>query len=483
VTLLALDTEVRSWSQGRVIAGGSPWRLSMLAPAASAVIRGLQAGPRDAALFEPRAVRALLDRGLIHPCPPVAPTADHRHDAALTVAIPVYDDVEGLRVALESVRGRRIIVVDDGSPNAAAIEELTTEFGATLIAHARNQGPAAARNTALAATRTEFVAFLDSDVSATGDWPSSALWHFDDASVMLVAPRIASSPAGQSWIDRYESVRGTLDMGPARAVVRPRARVGYVPGAAFVARTDMLRRHLFDESLRLGEDVDLVWRMADEGAIVRYDPAVVVLHRNRATWSGWMRQRFGYGTSVSALASRHPGRLAPWRPSVLDATSLGLLVAGRPVAALVPVAITAGVLQASLRSASQSAAAAAAVDTALRGWGNDARGLGHALRREWWPVGAAACVALAVRPTSPAARLAVSCMAVPVITDWWKVRDRIPLPLYAAMRVLDDASYGTGVVKAAVRDMNWRALAPRVMPIRRRPGKSRRPDRAPSIER
>jgi len=475
VTDLVLDTRTRWWAHGRVVAGGSPWRLSMLAPSTAEIVRHLATGPATASLFDPRAVRALTARGLVHPLP--SPPDEHPRMDDLTVAIPVFADVDGLRQALASLAGQRVIVVDDASANARAIAGAASEYGATLLVHERNLGPAAARNTAVAAASTQYIAFVDSDVTVTRDWPACALGHFTDATVALVAPRVTSHPCGHRAIDRYEAVHGALDMGPDPALVRPGARVGYVPGAAFVARTDVLRDIPFDESIRWGEDVDLVWRLSDAGRLVRYDPSAVVQHRSRAAWPDWMRQRYAYGTSATALAARHRSRLAPWRGSMLTATSLGLLAAGRPLAAVAPVAITAGLVHAGLRGTTPPIAA----EVTLRGWSSEAAGLGHALRREWWPVGAAACLALALRPRSPAARLAVAAMAVPIVADWWKVRDRISLPHYTAMRVIDDTSYGTGVITAAIRDRSWRAVAPRVIPIRRRRGTSDRPGRAPSV--
>ncbi|MBF6096422.1 glycosyltransferase family 2 protein, partial [Nocardia cyriacigeorgica] len=82
----------------------------------------------------------------------------------------------------------------------------------------------------------------------------------------------------------------------------------------------------FDERLRFGEDVDVVWRLTDAGHLVRYHPAAVVTHRPRATLGSWLRQRYDYGTSAAPLARRHPGRLACARVSAWHALSWGALV-------------------------------------------------------------------------------------------------------------------------------------------------------------
>ena len=46
-----------------------------------------------------------------------------------------------------------------------------------------------------------------------------------------------------------------------------------------------------------GEDVDFVWRLIDDGWLVRYLSDVAVTHPARPTWAAWWRQRVNYGRS------------------------------------------------------------------------------------------------------------------------------------------------------------------------------------------
>ena len=114
---------------------------------------------------------------------------------------------------------------------------------------------------------------------------------------------------------RYESVRSPLDLGAAEGRVRAGTRISYVPAAALVARADvLLATGGFDEDLRCGEDVDLVWRLDESGLRVRYEPAGVVRHEPRPTLRAWLAQRASYGRSAADLAaspSRAPRRRWP----------------------------------------------------------------------------------------------------------------------------------------------------------------------------
>lgn len=91
----------------------------------------------------------------------------HKSTIPISVVIPVYGRPDLLSEALESVASQtrspaEVIVVDDGSEEAAEIAEVANRFGARLIRQ-QNAGPSSARNVGLAAARNEWVAFLDGD--------------------------------------------------------------------------------------------------------------------------------------------------------------------------------------------------------------------------------------------------------------------------------------------------------------------------------
>ena len=174
--------------------------------------------------------------------------------------------------------------------------------------HRENGGPAAARNTALPLLGREFVAFVDSDCRPDAAALARLRGHLDDPAVGAAAPRMASGR------------RSPLDLGPHPAGVAPGAAVAYVPTACLVVRLAALPR--FDEQLRYGEDVDLVWRITDAGWQVRYDPSIEVAHDEPVRLIERLVRRFRYGTSAAPLSERHPDRLAhvvlaPWPAAVV----------------------------------------------------------------------------------------------------------------------------------------------------------------------
>lgn len=393
-----------SWRRfGTVVVAGSPLTVFRTTPAAAPTLDALEAGDDVA---PSRLTDRLLRTGAIHPRPAAGP--GNRFDRGdVTVVTPQL----GGRPAQD---GR--LVVDDGS---------TPPLRGATIRLATNRGPAAARNAGRELVTTPLVAFVDADVDllgsdATGAWLDRLLPHFDDTDVGLVAPRVAGD-AGSS-----------LDLGAVPARIEAGTRVGYVPAAAIVARVAAFDDvGGFDERLRVGEDVDFVWRLADAGWTCRYEPGSVVRHEPRPTRRARFLQQVRYGSSAAPLALRHPHRLAPVRVNTWTAVAWGAAVAGHP---LVGAGIALGSAAAFVPQL-RIVPAPAAFGLALRGHLGAARQFVSALRRPWWPLAALGALRSRRLRLVAAAAIAVDVRAVPrdIAHGWgiWTgvVRHRTLAPL------------------------------------------------------
>jgi len=419
-----LADDVRRHDGGRLLVGGSPLITQRLRRPLTEVDADTAVGQR------------WLDTGLGVPVlDDVAPASP----ADLTVVVPVLDDA----VDVAALAPLRVIVVDDGSRVPVP--------GADVVRHEENRGPAEARNTGLARVTTPLVAFVDADVVLTADDLLALTRHFADPRVAAVAPRVRGTGGrGHSaWWQRYDAAFSPLDLGAIPAPVRPGSRVAYLPTACLVARTDALGDG-FDASLRLGEDVDLVWRLVGSGHRVRYDPSVVVGHRTRGSLRGWLGRYLAYGSSGAPLAARHGGAVAPavLNPA-LAAAGLAMLTRRRwalPVAA----AVTARAMRRlpTLPPGERARLAAGAL-----GW--SVRQEASLAARHWWPV---AAIAAAVSPR--ARRIVTSAVAADTLIALADRRGLDPLTLIAGRR-LTDLAYGSGLWLGCLRARNFRALVPR----------------------
>ena len=453
------DPSLQRRERGTVLLGGSPLRIVRISDKGADLLDALLNGePVPETASATRLVRRLLDGGLLQPLPESAPFTVED----VTVVIPVHGELEpGLLDGIGRVA--HIVVIDDASPQPVEVPRRTSNgVEVSSLRRAMNGGAAAARNTGLAAVDTALVAFLDADCLPRPGWLEPLLEQFADPAVAVVAPRITSAeplgPPDHPLLTRYERVHASLDRGTQRGRVRARTRVSYVPSAALVCRVDALESlGRFDEDMRVGEDVDLVWRFDETGHTVRYEPSVTVGHRHRTTPWAWLRRRFDYGTSAGPLATRHPGALAPVEASGWSLATWGLVATGHPLAAGAVVGATAGMLQHRLDALSRPLPVAAQL--AGRGHLSAGRTIAQGLVRPLWPL--TALVILLV----PWRRLRLALLAgvlAPSIIDWIRDRPNIaPLP-YVAMRLADDIAYGAGVWVGSVRARTIDPLVPEV---------------------
>ena len=452
---LRMGRRVQRWADGSVLVGGSPWRVSRIAPPVQDLVARLaDAGPHGLVLSrrdDLRVARVLLDRDFAEQV-----TAAPLRPLTVEAIVPAFGQPGNITELLASMPDISVLVVDDASPHPESVAAAVAAQGARLVRHEVNCGPGSARNSGQAASTADVLAFIDSDCIATPGWARSLMHHFDDPGVAAVAPRVIPTVDAGSVLERYERTRSALDMGSTPQLVRPGARLGFVPSAALLVRRDALGSG-FDPDLRLGEDVDLIWRLCGAGWLVRYDPSVIIRHRTRTRPIAWLTRRHEYGTSAPTLERRHPGYLAPARPSAWNTAALAAAASGRPGTAAVVAATAAALLAYRLRTLPRSPELAAR--TVAMGLVADGAAIGQLLRREWWPVGA---LSLATAPKSRLARFAAALMLAPLAWEWATQRPPLDPVRYAGMRLIDDAAYGTGVLSSSWRHAERRTLLPRL---------------------
>jgi mycofactocin system glycosyltransferase len=456
------DPGSRLLAEGTVLAGGFPVRVLRLTPSGARQVAGWWSGTPVPDNTRARALaRRLLDTGIAHPVPDGCGWSIDD----VTVVIPVRDrQAELARCLAGLVQMPRVIVVDDASGDPAGVARVAADAGARVLHRVVNGGPGAARNCGLAAANTPLVAFLDSDCVPGPGWLDALLPHFADPAVGAVAPRIVPEAPGRTWLARYEGASSTLDMGTRESIVRPGSRVPYVPGAALVVRRSAAGAG-FTETMRVGEDVDFVWRLAASGWRVRYEPAATMPHQHRVRLRPWFARRKDYGTSAAILEQRHPGTVRPLYISAWTALAWLAAAAGRPAAGAACTGASIALLARRLALVTgeewpwHAAGTAWPLAARLAGGGTAAAGrpLGSAISRTWWPVALPAAVAVR-RMRWPLAALVLA----PPLLDWLDRRPPLDPARYVAARLLDDIGYSLGVWQGCGERRTVRPLLPRL---------------------
>ena len=190
----------------------------------------------------------------------------------VSVVVPVYNGAAFLLDALRSVAKQNyeqieVIIVDDGSTDESA------SIGGDFLAHHEgrllrqaNLGPAAARNSGIAATRGELITFLDADDEMVADRVSFQVEHLDQHPTLDVV--IGS-----------EEIRLDRGIDPPRWLQADDARATY-PIMTMMARAPVFERvGLFDTSFLVAEDTD--WLLRARSCGVRYEVVERLLLRRR----------------------------------------------------------------------------------------------------------------------------------------------------------------------------------------------------------
>lgn len=207
----------------------------------------------------------------------------------VSVVIPTCNGADLVRAAVDSVlaqteRSLEVIVVDDGSRDHTP--EVLATFGSRIqVVRQPNRGPSAARNAGIARARGRWVALLDSD----------DVWRPDKLEVQLAALERFEGTAGVCFSDCVivggdDDGRTLFEVGDYRrgrrgpeladnapAVVTARRNVVH-PSSLLIDRALLDAGPAFDESLRIAEDTDLLFRLTlRTGFLVVDEPLVRIL--------------------------------------------------------------------------------------------------------------------------------------------------------------------------------------------------------------
>lgn len=188
----------------------------------------------------------------------------------VSVIMAVRNGEEFVGDALQSLMAQdytpfEAIVVDDGSTDATP--EIVQSFPCVRYVRQANQGQAAARNSALALARGDYVAFLDAD----------DLWPAHKLSTQI--SYLQSNPQVMCVLGRQEIMFDGIDPPPWMRRDLVFGDIGGVALLSAVIRTDALRElGGFDTSYRHAEDRDLFVRFRERGLATAVIPDVV-LHR------------------------------------------------------------------------------------------------------------------------------------------------------------------------------------------------------------
>ena len=180
------------------------------------------------------------------------PTVDAR--PTVSVVIPTFRRAGLVPRAINSVlrqtfKDIEVIVIDDASPdNTGEIVQAISDPRVRYFRHEQNRGLPAVRNTGVRQAAGEFIAFLDDD----DEWREDKLEHqlraIESHDIVVCACQVN----GKSVTRYRKSMISAADLREGNQF----------PPSGWLARAAVLKKILFDEEIRQGEDWDALIRIA-----------------------------------------------------------------------------------------------------------------------------------------------------------------------------------------------------------------------------
>ena len=230
---------------------------------------------------------------------------------ALAVVIPSHSRTELLRLCLLSVTRHappdtEVIVVDDGSKDAAVSRTAGEFTGVRVVRREKAGGFCRAANAGVAVATAPVVELLNDDTEVTAGWASAALRWFADPRTAAVAPLVLQDdpdrrarglpPLIDTAGDEYD--RGGFARKRGHGLSRddfptPAGPVfGASAVAAFYRRDRLLEAGGFPEHFHAYfEDIDLSFRLRRLGGEIVHEPESVVWHRLSSSYGRTVSRR------------------------------------------------------------------------------------------------------------------------------------------------------------------------------------------------
>jgi GT2 family glycosyltransferase len=223
----------------------------------------------------------------------------------ISVVVCSYNGQRTIRDCLDGLArleypNYEVIVVNDGSTDSTAV--IASEYNVQLIT-TENRGLSNARNTGLAAATGEIVAYTDDDARPDPHWLTYLAVAFRSSDhAGIGGPNIA--PAGDGLIaDCVANAPG----GPVHVLLDD-TTAEHIPGCNMAFRKDrLLAIGGFDSRYRAaGDDVDVCWRLQEQGWTLGFCAAATVWHHRRNSVRTYWKQQVGYGRAEALLEAKWP---------------------------------------------------------------------------------------------------------------------------------------------------------------------------------
>ena len=242
-----------------------------------------------------------------------------------SIIIPVYnrpDEVQELLESLTKMKGNfpfEVVIVEDGSPNTSEKiidgykDKLTLKYFLT-----ENQGAGKSRNYGMKQATGNYFIIFDSDCLIPEGYLSAV-----DSQLQNNYTDAFGGPdaAHESFTDVQKAINYAMTSLMTTGGIRGKKKaIGKFQPRSFnlgISKKAFEKSQGFSD-LKIGEDIDLTFRLWKEGFETQLIDAAYVYHKRRVDFAQFYRQTNAFGKARPFLNKRFPGtaKITYWFPSL-----------------------------------------------------------------------------------------------------------------------------------------------------------------------
>jgi glycosyltransferase involved in cell wall biosynthesis len=240
-----------------------------------------------------------------------------------SIIIPVFNRPKELDELLQSIAKQQceiefeILIIDDGSEikSDSLVEEYKNLLNIKYF-YKENSGPGGTRNFGTKKAQGQYFIFLDSDCILPNNYLNivyqTLKQKYTDAYGGADAAHTSFSSIQKAI--NY-SMTSLLTTGGIRGNERARNKFQLRSFNMGVSKKAFIKTGGFDQQ-RIGEDIDLSFKLLEKGFETQFIPKAYVFHKRRIHWSDFFNQTFRFGAARPILNLMHPStaKVTFWFP-------------------------------------------------------------------------------------------------------------------------------------------------------------------------
>ncbi len=225
----------------------------------------------------------------------------------ISIVVPANNAEKTIAPCLYGLRAQtqpadEIIVVDDGSRDMTC--EIAEARGARVLRQS-NRGAAAARNLGAQNACGEIVLFIDADCVPDVHWIEAITAPFADGSI------VGASGMKQTQQRALVPAFIQMEFDYRYDQMREHRYIDFIDSGTSAYRRDVfLKDGGFNARLFDAEDVDLSYRLSEQGYRMAFAANAIVYHRHPESLIAYLRRKFTYAYWRSFVYAKYPRKVA-----------------------------------------------------------------------------------------------------------------------------------------------------------------------------